>query len=137
MSNFIPLEVKELIKNEYKSIWLLLSIGSVVSLFIALELICLFFIGKVLLAQPFPDQIDGLYLFDYLKNFSQSKQLVFLGVTFACVIIVRFAFFLLYHHISLKWNATISSRIQNKIMQSILYAPISVYDKTSTFKSSL
>ena len=37
---------------------------------------------------------------------------------------------MLYHHISLSWNEILSTRIQNKMMEAILFAPISHHDKS-------
>ena len=127
---FIPKEVKDLITGDGRWIWLLFVVGGMVGLLIGCELICLYFLGKVLLGQSIPIQANGLFISGYLDNLTQSQLLLYFAVIFAGVIGMRYSFFILYHYLSLKWNALVSTRIQNKMMESILMAPISFHDKS-------
>ena len=107
---------------------MLLVVGGVVGLLIGCELICLYLLGKVLLGQAIPIQTDGIIISGYLENLTQSQLLLRFALVFAGVIGLRYIFFLLYHYLSLKWNALVSARLQNRMMESILMAPISFHD---------
>ena len=127
--SFFPKEVEALIKVDSRKVWLIILVGGLVAFFIGLELLCLYFLGKALLSQPINSLESEFLLLQFLEDLSQSQLLIFLGLAFAIVIGIRFIFLLLYNHLSLKWAGIVTARLQNKVMNSILFAPVSVYDK--------
>ena len=130
-TKFLPKEVVSLIKGDGRILFLLFAIGGAVAFLIGLELICLYLLGKALLGQSIPIETGGLFIFiaSYLENLSQSELMVILGSAFSLVIVLRYGFQLLYNYLSLKWTALVTVRLQNGGMQSILLAPVSIYDK--------
>ena len=102
-----------------------------VAFLIGLELICLYLLGKVLLEQSIPIEAGNLFIFiaNYLENLPQSQMMIILGCAFSFVILLRYGFILLYDYMSLKWTALVTVRLQNRGMESILFAPVSIYDK--------
>lgn len=130
-SKLLPKEVINLIKGDWRILSLLFAVGSMVALLIGLELICLYLLGKVLLEQSILIEEGGLFIFiaSYLENLPQSELLIILGCMFSLVIVLRYGFILLYNHMSLKWTALVTVRVQNGGMESILLAPVSIYDK--------
>ena len=130
IKKILPVEVVNIIKDEQRSLYLLIGVGGFVSTFIGAELVCLFLLGKILLGQPIPFKTDELSILNYTDNLTQSELLIFFGGLFALVILLRYSFFILYHYLSLNWNAIVSSRLQNKMMEAILFAPISHHDKS-------
>ncbi len=126
-----PKEVINLIKGDGRWLWSLFIIGGVVAVLIGLELICLYLLGKVLLDQSIPIEAGGLFIFiaSYLENLPQSELLIILGCAFSLVIGLRYGFILLYNYLSLAWTAMVTARLQNGGMESILSAPVSIFDK--------
>jgi|MDTB01.3.fsa_nt_gb subfamily B ATP-binding cassette protein MsbA len=126
-----PKEVINLIKGDGRWLWSLFVIGGVVAVLIGLELICLYLLGKVLLEQSIPIEAGGLFIFiaSYLENLPQSELLIILGCAFSLVIGLRYGFILLYNYLSLAWTAKVTVRLQNGGMESILLAPVSIFDK--------
>ena len=126
----LPKEVINLIKGDGRWLWSLFIIGGVVAVLIGLELICLYLLGKALLGQNIPIETGGLFIFiaNYFENLSQSELMIILGSVFSLVIVLRYGFQLLYNYFSLNWSALVTVRLQNKGMESILSAPISIYD---------
>ena len=130
-SKLLPVEVINLIKGDGWTLVLLFIIGGMVAFLIGLELICLYLLGKVLLEQSIPIEAGSLFIFiaNYLENLPQSQMMIILGCTFSFVILLRYGFILLYDYMSLKWTALVTVRLQNRGMESILFAPVSIYDK--------
>ena len=126
-----PKEVINLIKEDGRWLWSLFAVGGAVAVLIGLELICLYLLGKALLEQSIPIEAGGLLIFisSYLENLPQSELLIILGCTFSLVIVLRYGFILLYNYLSLEWTAFVTVRLQNEEMESILLAPVSIYDK--------
>ena len=89
IKRILPLEVVNIIKDEQRSIYLLIGVGGFVSMFIGAELVCLFLLGKILLGQSIPLKTDGLFILNYIHNLSQSELLIFFGSVFALVIVLR------------------------------------------------
>ena len=129
ISKLLPKEVTNLIIGDGRWLWLLFSVGGAVAFLIGLELVCLYLLGKALLGQSIPIEAGGLFIASYLENLSQSELLIILGFTFSLVIVLRYGFILLYNYLSLKWTALVTVRLQNRAMESILLAPVSIYDK--------
>ena len=130
-SKLLPVEVINLIKGDGWTLVLLFIIGGMVAFLIGLELICLYLLGKVLLEQSIPIEAGSLFIFiaNYLENLPQSQMMIILGCAFSFVILLRYGFILLYDYMSLKWTALVTVRLQNRGMESILFAPVSIYDK--------
>jgi ABC-type bacteriocin/lantibiotic exporter with double-glycine peptidase domain len=130
-AKLFPKEVVNLIKEDGSWLWSLFAVGGAVAVLIGLELICLYLLGTALLGQSISIEAGGLFIFiaSYLENLTQSELLIILGCTFSLVIVLRYGFILLYNYMSLKWTALVTVRLQNRGMESILLAPMSVYDK--------
>ncbi len=60
IKKILPVEVVNIIRDEQRSLYLLIGVGGFVSIFIGAELVCLFLLGKILLGLPIPLQADGL-----------------------------------------------------------------------------
>lgn len=128
--NLFPKEIKDLIRQDRKWLWLLFGMGGAIAFLVGGELVSLFLLGKVLFGQGLPTLTVGdRVITPYLENYPQSQLLVLLGVTFAGIVGLRYGFQSGYHYFALKWAGRVMARLQNKIMESLLFAPTSVFDK--------
>jgi len=126
---WLPQEVRAIILQDKKWLWLMFGIAGLIAFFLGGELISLFLLGKVLLGHEMPTLTGAEFFRRFLEGYSQSQLLVVLGVVFAGIIVLRSVLLLGHHFLAFKWAGIATARLQNRVMESLLYAPTSVFDK--------
>jgi ABC-type multidrug transport system fused ATPase/permease subunit len=127
---WLPKEIQTLIERDPKWLWILITTAGIGALLLGVELLTFLVLGQVLLGQNLADLTTGGALLErVLGGYEQSELLILISCVFGGVVIVRAALVLTYQVLSKKWVSQATARLQTEVMESLMMAPTSMFDK--------
>lgn len=126
---WLPKEIRELIRQDKKWLWMLFSVAALIAFLLGAELVTFLALGQVLLGHNITQMTGGDLITRYVGDRSQSQMLILLGTVFAGIVLIRTVFFLSYNYLTFTWASKTTARLHTAIMECLLSAPTSVFDK--------
>jgi ABC-type multidrug transport system fused ATPase/permease subunit len=126
---WLPKEIRALIRQDQKWLWLLFSVAALVAFLFGAELVTFLALGQILLGQDITQMTGGDLIARYVGDRSQSQLLILLGAVFAGIVLIRSVFFLSYNYLTFTWASKATARLHTAVMERLLSAPTSVFDK--------
>jgi len=129
--SYIPKELQPLIEHSRRWLWILVSLAGVGALLLGAELLTFLVLSQVLLGEDLADLTAGATLERFFGAYTQAELLILSSSIFAGIVLVRPVVVFLYQYFTYKWAKEAITRLQKEVMESVVAAPTSMFDKRS------
>jgi ABC-type multidrug transport system fused ATPase/permease subunit len=127
-TRMLPREVRNLLLEDPKWLWLLFGMSVMTAVVEAAALANFLFLGTAVVGQDISDKLGGLISEGVLAGHSQRVLLTVLSSTFIALVTLRFALSLTSVYLSNTWSSRVTRKLHKRIMQKIITAPINLFE---------
>ena len=127
-TKMLPREVRDLILEDPKCLYLLFAMSVMTAVVEAATLANFLFLGNAVVGQEISGRLGSLVSEGILAGYSQRALLTVLSSTFIALVTLRFALGLTTVYLNNTWSSRVTRRLHKNIMRKIMTAPIDIFE---------
>ena len=128
-TRILPKEVRDILREDPKWIWLFFGIAAMTAFVEAATLVNFLFLTTAILGQDITNRLGGLLGEQVFAGHSQRALLAFFSSTFIVLVALRFTMGVASNYLSNTWSSIVTRRLHKNIMRRIISAPIELFDE--------